>query len=81
MRRRSHRAPPHEADELPTAADRFTSAWEELDPQQRTDVLQRMVARIEYDDQQGDVSIQFDPRGIQQLAQGFFGDDAEEITP
>ncbi len=72
---------PQEANELPTAADRFASAWEDLDPQQRTDLLQRMVARIEYDDQQGDVSIQFDPRGIQQLAQGFFGDHTEEITP
>jgi site-specific DNA recombinase len=54
--------------EVAAALASFTPVWEQLSPKERARVIALLVERVDYDGEQGNVSITFRPGGIKTLA-------------
>jgi len=54
--------------QITTALAAFDPVWDELSPREQSRVLRLLIERVDYDGEQGTISITFRPGGIKTLS-------------
>jgi site-specific DNA recombinase len=58
-------------EEVTDALREFDPVWQQLSPKEQARVLEPLIERVNYDGEEGQVSVTFRPTGFRELAEEF----------